>query len=210
MEYNTTINIPDVINNQYINNLVMFGDTSIDLVKKNAVFEMLTSEGCENFVDYIESLGLNNDPNLVVLSSLYHYYYDSEEMKHVNTVINLKELNQIKEIKNFLHSIYHNLSPKSNFIGCFIDNKDIDGFILRNNLSPYKKNKIRNAIENGIMSRVPFLNRIYSLMDSRTNHYMSRANVTLLLKDHGFNVLNMTGISGLTYFCAQSLKTTDN
>ena len=44
MENNTTINIPDVINNQYINNLVMFGDTSIDLVKKNAVFEMLTSE----------------------------------------------------------------------------------------------------------------------------------------------------------------------
>jgi hypothetical protein len=210
MQRINTIDQLEISNNQNFNGFYIKEFNSITLVKKNSVIEMLTSEGCESFVDYIESLGLNNDPNLVVLSSLYHYYYDSEEMKHVNTVINLKELNQIKEIKNFLHSIYHNLSPKSNFIGCFVDNKDIDGFILRNNLSPFKKKKIVDAIENGIMSRVPFLNRIFSLMDSRTNHYMSRANVTLLLKEHGFNVLNMTGISGLTYFCAQSLKTTDN
>ena len=201
---------PDVINNQRINTLFELTDTSIGLVKNNSVFEILTAEGCENFVNYIEWLGLAKDPDLVVLSSLHHYYYDAEEMKNVKTVINLKELNQIKQIKNFLHSIFHILPQKSNFIGCFVDNKKQNGFVLRNNSSDYHSKRNSDAIENGIVSRIPFLNMIFSMMDSKTNKYMSGTSVTFLLEDHGFKVLDMTELNGLTYFCAQRLRTADN
>ena len=210
MRNSITINNLDVINNQRINTLVNIGSSSMDLGGSNPVLRILTNEEGENFANYIEQLGLAKDPNLVVLSSLHHYYYDAEEMINVKTVVNLKELNQIKQLKDFLHSIFHILPPDCNLIGCFVNNKKQSGFIL--NTSPsdsyYKRNS--DAIENGIASSSPFLNMIYNMIDSKTNKYMSEQSVSLLLEEHGFKVLDMTEHEGLTYFCAQSLRTADN
>jgi len=200
----------DIINNQRINTLINFGGSSVDLVKSNPVLIVPTTENCENFTKYIERLDLSKDPNLVVLSSQHHYYYDADEMTNVKTIINLKELNQIKQLKDFLHSIYHILPPKCNFIGCFVNNKKQSGFVL--NTSPsdsyYKRNS--DAIENGIVSSSPFLNMLFNMIDSKTNKYMSERSVSLLLGEYGFKVLDMTEMDGLTYFCAQSLRTADN
>jgi len=201
---------PDIINNQRINTSINSDGTPLSLVKNNLVFEILIAEGCENFVKYIEWLGLDKDPDLLVLSSLHHYYYDAEEMKDVKTVINLKELNQIKQIKRFVHSIFHIMPQKSYFIGCFVDNKKFNGYVLRNNSSSYHYKKSFDAIENGIVSQNPFLNMLYCIMDFKTNKYMSGRSVSFLLEDHGFKVLDMTELNGLTYFCAQRLRSTDN
>jgi hypothetical protein len=206
MRNNITIDKLDSINNQRINTLINLGGTSIDLVRNSPGFEILSAEAAENFMDYVEMLGLAKDPNLVVLSSLRHYYYDAEEMINVNTVVNLKELNQIKQIKDFFHSIFHILPANCNFIGCFVDNKKQSSFILGNSPSDdhYKRNS--DAIENGIASRSPFLNMIYSMIDSKTNKYMSERSVSILLEDHGFRVLDMTELNGLTYFLAQRTR----
>jgi hypothetical protein len=100
----------------------------------NSIIDTLIAEGGESFYNYINWLGFANEPNLIVLSSLHHYCYDAKEMKNVNTIINLKELNRIKQIKSFLHSISYILPLKSNFIGCFVDNNKINGYPLRNSL----------------------------------------------------------------------------
>jgi hypothetical protein len=210
MQANNTLNSLDSSNNQNINDFFMQEINSISPNKKNAVIQMLNSEGCETFVDYIEHLGLTQSTNMVVLSSLYHYYYDAEEMKNVKTVINLKELNQIKEIKSFLHTIFHILPPNSNIIGCFVDNEQNSAFELRKKVTVNQKKKILDAVENGIMSRVPFLNRMYSMMDAKTNNFMSRANVTSLMNSNGFKVLDLTELNGLIYFCAQRQHTGEN
>jgi hypothetical protein len=205
-----TINKQDVINNQRIKALTGLSGTFVDKNRNNPFFEIPVTEDRENFLNYIEWRGLAKDPNLVILSSLHHYYYDAEELKNVNTVINLKELNQIKEVKSFLHSIFHIMPQKSNFIGCFVDNKKINGFALKNNSSSYYKRRTFNGNENGIVSRVPFLYMFYNLMDSKTNKYMSKRRVSLLLEDHGFKVLDMTGLNGLTYFHSQKVRSDDN
>jgi hypothetical protein len=198
------------INNQRINTLVSLVDTSIDLIKSNPALRILSTEDSENFAKYLELLGLDKDSNLVVLSSSHHYYYDAEEMANVKTVVNLKELNQVKQVKEFLHSIFHILPPKCMFIGCFVNNKKQNSFGLSTNHSDsyYKRNS--EAIENGIVSSNPFLNKIYNMIDSKTNKYMSERSVAQLLGEHGFKVLNMTELDGLTYFCAQSIQTADN
>ena len=203
------LNKQNAINNQRINTLINLQDTSNDLIKKNPVFEILNDEGCENFVNYVEWLGFAKDPNIIFLSSLRHYYYDAEDLKNVNTIINLKKLNEIVQIKSFLHSIFHILPQKSNFIGCFVDNKKINAYDIRNNSSSFQNEKRFNDIENSIVSRIPFLNMLYSVMDSKTNNYMSRRSVTLLLEDNGFKVLDMTELKGLTYFHTKKFGDTD-
>jgi len=82
--------------------------SSINTFENNPVRKALAYEGCDSFFSYIKWLGIAKDANPVILSSMHHYYYDTEEMKNVNTVISLKELNQVKQIKSFLHSIFHN------------------------------------------------------------------------------------------------------
>lgn len=200
----------DFINNQRNNTLIDLSENSADLNKSNLALRIFAAEDCENFEKYIEMLGLGKDPNVVILSSLHHYYYDAEEMTNVKTVVNLKELNQIKQIKDFLHSIFHILPPNCNFIGCFVNNKKQNSFILNTNHSDsyYKRNY--DAIENGVASSSPFLNMLYNMIDSKTNKYMSERSVSILLREHGFKVLNMTELDGITYFCAQSIRTPDN
>jgi hypothetical protein len=182
----------------------------ISLNDNKSVFEILVSEGREDFKKFIDCTGIAKEKNMVVLSSLHNYFYDEEEMKNVKTVINLKEINHIKNIKNFLHSIFHILPQRSNFIGCFVDHDNTSNLDMVNSISDYQKNKNTQEIENGIVSRFSFLNMVYNLIDSKTNKQMSKNSVELLLEGHGFKVRNMTEINGLTYFLAQKGYKADN
>jgi hypothetical protein len=210
MRNKITIYEPENINNHKIGTLINLNAPETYPKNNNPAFKILTSEGREEIIKYLEALGLSKDHNLVFLSSIHHYYYDAEEMKNVKTVINLKEINQIKQIKSFLNSIFNILPEKSNFIGCFVDNENNNGFSFRDNLSINNSRSSNNEIENGIASRIPFLNMVYNIMDSKTNRYLSKISVSLLLEDHGFKVINMTKINGHTYFLAQKKRTSDN
>jgi hypothetical protein len=190
---------PDVINKQRDKTGISQSTPAMDLTETRPVFELLTAEGGESFFNYIDWLGLAKDPDLIVLSSMHHYYYDADDLKDVRTVVNLMPLNHIKQIKGFFHSIYHLLPHKCYFIGCFVDHKKNFGFILK--INPLDKNS--ESVNQGILSRIPLLNKIYRMMDARTDKYLSGKNITLSLEDLGFKVLDMTELNGLTYFCAQ-------
>lgn len=177
-----------------------------DFPATGGAVDILIAEGGESFYNYVDWLGLSKDPDLIVLSSQHHYYYEAEEMNNVKTVINMKELNQIKQVKYFLHSIYNILPQKSNFIGCFVDNTKINQYVLRNGSSSHHREKSNDDIENGIVSAVPFINRLFSILDSKTNTYLSESSVTFLLKDFGFKVMDMTLIDGFTYFHSQKVR----
>jgi len=190
---------PDVINKQRDKTGISQNIPAMDLTETRPVFELLTAEGGESFFNYIDWLGLAKDPDLIVLSSMHHYYYDADDLKDVRTVVNLMPLNQIKQIKGFLHSIYHLLPHKCYFVGCFVDHKNNFGFILKIN----SLDKNSESVSQGILSRIPLLNKIYRMMDARIDNYLSGKNITLSLEDLGFKVLDMTELNGLTYFCAQ-------
>ena len=168
--------------------------------------DALFAEGGLNFYNYIRRLGLDSDPDIVIISSMRHFYYDAAEMIKVKALMNLTELNQVKRIVDFLHTCYQIMPQKSYLIGCFVDNKKIPRYTLRNNSASTMFKKDFDPIESGIVSAVPFINRLYSIMDSRTNTFMSRSSISFLLEDYGFKVLDMTEQNELTYFQAQKAR----
>ena len=180
--------------------------SSIDMVVASEAVDNLISEGGEGFYNYVNRIGLANDSNLIVLSSQHKYYYDSEEIDKVRTVINLKELNLIKQISSLLHSHLRFLPLRCNFVGCFVNNEKTDRYALRKSSCYNEKIKNNDKVELGIISRFPFINMLYSIMDSRTNKYMSEGLVTSMLSVHGFKVIDMTELNGLTYFQSQKVK----
>ena len=148
---------------------------------ENPVMNDLIAEGGENFFNYLEWHGLTNEDNMLVLSSKHHFYYDPNELQHIRTLINVKKLNLIKHLDNFLQSIVYVLSPESNFVGCFSDWKTQRGISITSRM--YKG----------------FINFI----DARIDVDFNKNDVSKLLESHGLKVLDMTEISGLTYFRAQ-------
>jgi hypothetical protein len=202
MERTSITDNQKITNDQRVFGTLFQGNSPIEVIKSNPVFDKLAEEDQENFYNYLDKLGLVNDPDFIILSSSHHYYYDIEELKDIKTVINLKQLNYIKQIKEFLHTIYNILPQKSYFIGCFADNQNQNAFLS----GPNKSRQDDDQIENGISSRISFLNKMFNIMDSRTNMYMTARTVSLLLEDAGLKVLDMTELNGLTYFCAQNIK----
>ena len=148
----------------------------------NPVIEKLITEGGENFFNYLHWVGLANEPNLLVLSSKHHYYYDNNDLKGITTLINLKKLNLINHLDSFLHSVYHVLSPETNFIGCFSD-----------------RETQKHA---GWSSRM--YKRFINFLDARIDFEIDKNDVSGLLESHGFKVIDMTEINGLTYFRTQN------
>jgi len=166
------------------------GDKSVSMEdnQNNPVFENLLAEGGENFYHYINWLGLGKDPNLMVLSSIHHYYYDFNDLKGVKTLINLKKLNEINHIDTFLSNVFRVLPSKANFVGCF------------------KDNKIRGGISVPFYQSFKFLNSLINMVDSKTDRFMTRKDVIKLLESHDFRIVDMTEISSITYFCTESNK----
>jgi hypothetical protein len=178
----------------------------VNSIETSDFSDIMIAEGGEGLYNYAKWLGLANDNNLIVLSSLRHYYYDEDELKNVRTVINLKLLNLIKNIGAFLQSTYNIMPPESNFIGCFAENKPLLKYFVNDSSSSNSLNGHTEALEQGIVSTIPFLNLIYSFIDSKTNRYLTRRNVNLLFEAHGFRILDMVELNHLTYFHAQKVR----
>jgi hypothetical protein len=206
MKESVDIKKSDLLNKQKVKTVIVQDIPAIDLSGKRPALDLLVTEGGESFYNYIDWLGLAKDPDLIVLSSMHHYYYDTEDLKEIRTVVNLMPLNQIKHVKGLFHSIYHLIPHKCYFIGCFADNRKNYGFIFRKN--PLDKKS--EDTDHSILSGIPLLNIIYKFIDSRTENYLSGKNVSLNLEDLGFKVLDMTELNGLTYFCAQKVQSVNN
>lgn len=150
--------------------------------EKHLVHERLADEVDENFLNYLNWNGLANEDNLLILSSKLHYYYDYEELKDVTTLINLKKLNLVGHLDDFLHTLYDGLSPKANFVGCFADRKTQKGV--------------------SITSRM--LKKFLNFLDARTEMDIDSKDFSKKLESHGFKIIDMTEINGLTYFRTQN------
>jgi hypothetical protein len=150
-----------------------------------AIFALLTEVGL-NFFRFLRGLGISGEHNLVILSPRDNYACKEHELKNARIIINLKKLNLIKHLDLFLNSLVRVLPPNTSFIGYFSDEKTVNGFrpcsVLR------------------------FLEVVFNLLRSRTNHIMNRDDVTELLEKNGFTTLNMKEMNGFTYFISQNIS----
>jgi hypothetical protein len=151
-----------------------------------AIVNMIAEDG-EDFFRYLKTLGLLRENNLVVLSSKHHYYYDEDELKDVRTLVNLRKLNMIKYLDEFLFTLVQVLPPDTNFLGCFSDSRT----------------KGKNGNDSFISLRQ--FRRFFNVLDPGTDRALNRNQVSEILETHGFKITNMTEMNGLVYFCSQNV-----
>ncbi|MGD0753894.1 MAG: hypothetical protein ABR927_02445 [Bacteroidales bacterium] len=183
-------------------------DNTGSIVKKtkiNPIYAELAEEGQEDFYSYLEWLGLAKKPDLLILTSSHHYYFEVEDLKNVKTVVNLNHLNNIKNIKDFLQAIFSVMPYKCYFIGSFTDNKKQNGFLTsKKSLHHIEKTDYISESNDGAWSS--FLNMLYGIIDSKANRSLSKKTVQFMLEDTGLKILDITEFNDLTYFCTQKDK----
>lgn len=150
----------------------------------NPVLENILSEGGDDFFQYLKWIGLANVSNLMVLSSLHHYYYDHNDLKGIRTLINMKRLNLVRHLESFLHTLSRILPSGAYFIGCFKDNSE-------SNHGSHTYQPVR------------LLNGLVSLLDSRSERNITSRSIIKLLEEYSFKVIDITYINGTSYFWAQ-------
>jgi hypothetical protein len=124
---------------------------------------------------------MSGETDLIVLSSRKHYFYDENDLKRVRVLVNLRKLNMIKHLDMFLNTLVRILPPDTSFMGCFSDNNDV--------------------INKSVGSRLSrFYGRLNNFLDGKTYRNMTVNDVRGLLERNGFEVDNMTVMSGQTYF----------
>ena len=196
----------DTADNKRIRTSLNQNNISMDLSDSSEVKNILISEGGESLFNYVEWLGLIDEPNLVVLSSQHHYYYTEEDLKRTNTIVNLKQLNLVKNLSVLLQSIFNLVQPKAKFVGYFAENKRHLEYKIKGHSTQNGNMTNSDALEQGIVSRIPLMNMIFNFFDSKTNRYMTRRDVVNLFEAHGFKIIDMTELNELTYFCAQKVR----
>ncbi len=152
-----------------------------------AIVNMIAEDG-GNFFYYLKSLGLSRENNIVVLSSRHHYFYDENELSHVSTLVNLRKLNMVKNLDEFLLNLVQVLPEDSNFLGCFSDN------------GPSGKGEIF------FDTPIRFLKGVFNILESRIYRYLDRKKVKEILEANGFKLINMTESNGITYFCSRKVR----
>ena len=168
----------DVVDEKWLTSeKVSHGMTSL-----NPAIVNMIAEGGISIFSYLNKLGLAKEPDLMVLSSKHHYYYDENDLKNIKILVNLKKLNLIKHPNAFLDILNRILPPDANFIGCFTDSKSL---------------KINGS---------RLLNRFINILDSKTDRNLDRNEVTELLASHGFRIIDMTEIEDVTYFFAKPVE----
>lgn len=160
---------------------------SADRSGRNSEIDDILSEGGDDFHQYLKLKGLAGESNLMVLSSMHHYYYDYSDLKGIRTLINLKKLNQVSHLESFLHTLYRILPCQANFIGCFINNSN-------------------NGRKKSLLRPAKLLNGFVSIFDSGMNRTLSKTSAIKLLEEHGFKVVDLTDLNGITYFQARNIR----
>jgi hypothetical protein len=143
----------------------------------------LTAEGGVTFFQYLKKFDLFREPELLIHSPNIHFYYDENDLKDVRTFILLRKLNLIKELDSFIKTLTLILPHDVNFVGCFSDNKTLKW--------------------NGFVSSLS--NKINNILDSKTDHFLDKEDVSELLEKYGFKIVDMTEMDELILFYSKTV-----
>lgn len=174
-----------------INNFVKSKSREIvpapEIFRINPVLENIRAEAGADFIQYLNLLHLTKEPDLMALSATHHFYYDSDDLKRVKTLINLKKLNNVKNLESFLTIVGHILPQKANFIGYF-------------------KNDTGNRSVFSFYHTTRFFGELVNYFESRTDRSLTKESLSIILEAHKLKIIDITDINGMTYFCSRNTR----
>jgi hypothetical protein len=210
MEIKTFENRPKIIARpEIIVKRITRKDVRVSNFMENSVFVDIIDEAGQDVFDYLGKFKITEEEHILFLSYTRHYYYDSEELKKVGTILNFRLINRTPHLWYYLRTMNRILSMNGYFAGCFLDYRNQRQTMLNGNHSLLGHLFLYlYRFANRVIPRIPFLNKLQLLVNQGKIKCVTRDEVTQILKNNGFQVVDMTEFDRLTYFIAR--KTDQN
>lgn len=173
--------------------------------KRDSLYRNLLNEDCEDFYNYVDWLDLVKSPNIIVIPATNSFFYIPEDMAGTETVINLKPLNLIKNVKAYLDKMHSFLPEYTYLTGCYEDyfNGDKRDRNFNNTGNNMREKTAGRNTDSAFLSASKISHLIHELFTRRLRTGLTRESARALLQDAGFTVLDITPLNNKTYFCAQ-------
>ncbi|HNT92768.1 MAG: hypothetical protein KDB91_05195 [Bacteroidales bacterium] len=133
------------------------------------------------FFRYLWGAGISSDNRMIILSSHEGANWGCGGFRSASTLINLRRLDLIRHLEMFISSLVSLLPQGATFVGRFAQH------------SNGSAGKVNQGSNSGLLKRI-------SWNGSEACQYLNRDRVSELLEDNGLVIINMTEISGMTYF----------
>jgi len=169
---------------------------------RHRLFDNLASEGCADFYNYIDWLDLSAIKETIIIPRQNHFYFTEEDFDGIETVVNLKCLNKVEGLGDFLSTLYEQIPENCYLTACFQESDKI------NSEEPDYRKYLN--VTNGSSTKSWFSLSLGRLFNSDIFNVLSRQSVSAILREVGFTVLDMTELNGRTYFCAQKRSASFN
>ena len=181
-------------------------------LRSNPIIDAITEEAGAEVCSYInEHYDLSNTSSVLFASSK-QYSYELLDFDNLRVIINLKKINQTKNINEFLRSINKLLPDSGLYIGCVESYADRKTRISQN--SKFKTTaKIKifvDSILNHFIPRVPFIKNIYKFITKGKFFTISLAETLGRSVYCGFNIIEYKRINNLSYFVVMKTKEPQN
>jgi len=174
------------------------------LCRENLYITLL-NDGCEDFYNYITWLDIDENFIATVLPVISCYCYIPEELEETDIIINLKPINLIKDLKAFFVKM-RTLIPEYSYLTGYFENNDTDNLKLKDAMTVKSIYDRRNGkkYSRHIRYMRSWVHKIVTrFFNKGISNMLTKKSATSLLEDTGFTVMNITGLNGKTYFCAQ-------
>src|SRR6185436_19441782 len=126
---------------------------------------------------------------------------------HIATIVNLKRVNDIKEINRFFHAVNRHLPDSGIFIGC-VETKFLRKQRIFRKFPPVL-NKIYYALDfilKRVFPKLPITRGFYYLLTHGRNKVLSRTETLGRLYAAGFEIVKKEFIGNNLYFVASKVK----
>ncbi len=158
-----------------------------NLPVRSYALEPLLLNGCEDLYNYVHWTGLVRENGMMVLLPVSQYHYDSEDLKNVRILVNQKKLNNVMHLESYLHTLFLALPADAYFLGCFKC-----GSMAEDEQSLIPSGKFYRSVNGS---------------DPHPGRLFTKEGASRLLEGHGYKVIDLTDLNGITYFCARVKKT---
>lgn len=166
----------------------------------------LIDEAGEDVFKYLSGLGCLKSRNIMLLSSVRHYLYDSRELEKLDTLINLRVLNGIKHMGFYLQTMNQLLPIDGLFIGCFVDYAKFKLEIKSKPTTLRFLFLLGFIFVNRIIPRIPVINVFQAVLSHGKAKCLTSDEVKGHLANNGFQILNMAQFEGLTFFVSKKIQ----
>ena len=205
MEIQTLENRPKIITRpEMLIKGVSRKESKVDNFKSNPAFLEIIEEVGQDVFDYLDRFGVTLKSNVLFLSFSRHYFYDADDLKNADSIINFRLVNRIAHINHYMQAINKILLIDGYYAGCFLDYKN-----QRQNITKGSHSILGHIFLfiyrflNRIVPKIPVLNWIQHLFNQGKVKCLTTAELKGLMRKNGFDVMSMEDVDGLTYFIAR-------